>query len=1173
MQRSAAQASVPQYIYLDFDGAETSYYNRDLDISVDSVTVKNGGFASSQITTIVEALNEFFGGSAVFTSALPKGGEYSTVYIGVTSAFDKYGFFIGIAETVDSGNQIHNDNAFVMLDSKASTALVTSVIAHEAGHLLGTNEHGGVGLEKYANDMVFIYDGEKIEDTVLEDEDTLVVLNGGTAINITVAGGEMYVKGLAGNTTVADGWMEVYGGGVVNSTVVSSRGEFGVNYEGEANDTTVNGGSMYVSSAGIANNTTVNSYGDMYVGEHGIANDTIVNSSGSMAVVGLASGITLNAGGHLNVYTGGKAYGIDWTPFAGELFIETGATATFVSSYSGCYVGSEGEVLSTGLHLEGEHLNRTSMYVFDSGIASNTFVDYGVMEVWSGGLAIDTNDKMELRVLSGGTASNTTLTGNGYMHVYGGGYAQNITVNEGGYIWVEQGGTAYGVDWTPCIGGLDIDDGAQVTFVSNYVGVYVGMMGQILLSSGMQFDNLVLSTGDLYVFDGGVVNDTVLDEDSYMEVWSGGVANSTIIENWGGVYVSGGGVANNIDAVYGKVVVRDGGIASNVSLSSDSYLSVSSGGTASDVTVSQNADVYLKDGSILAGQIHLLGSVNIEVEGDVNTEEAELNFHVEGRSISDDVFMDFSALEGEFNPSYAIWVDSAQAHGQYKLASNVDLDYLGDNTCFTLKDTDGVILGALEVNCDEMIVVGETGYLLRLYDSDLTLLISGDGGMSYDGMILNDEALELYAGDVANNTVVENMGGLYVLGGTANSTSVLEGGYLEVTGGSASWVSIDKGYASVFGSGVAEHIDILPGELYYDEEYGRWYNGNGGSMEVCGNGSVSDVTVQLCGSLDVREDGVAENITIAAGEAYYSEDSGTYTRGGALNVYENGRGSNVTVQLGGEVYVYDNAVVENVLLEGLDAYLSVFNGGTVTNVIVNEGGRLRVEGNGFATCITVNEDSYFEIYRDGMVNGLAVYGGELSLDEGAILSGQVDLYGEAQMGVYSVLANEATFNFHTETRTPVYDCFIYGLDDLIGGALAITVESDQSHGYYRIAGDAWNFSESVALQDVEGTQLGTLQVNGRMLKVGNTGYQLNLDEEEGMLTLRISGRDGKIVYKDLVLDGIGFYIYGGETANGTVVNEDGGLYVYGGTVNDTVLNQSSYLEVGENGTVHNLVVA
>lgn len=76
-------------------------------------------------------------------------GEYSTVFIGGTSAFEPFGSFAGLAETVDTGNAVRNDNAFVILKGGESIEAIIDTIAHETQHLIGTLDHGGEGLGRY----------------------------------------------------------------------------------------------------------------------------------------------------------------------------------------------------------------------------------------------------------------------------------------------------------------------------------------------------------------------------------------------------------------------------------------------------------------------------------------------------------------------------------------------------------------------------------------------------------------------------------------------------------------------------------------------------------------------------------------------------------------------------------------------------------------------------------------------------------------------------------------------------------------------------------------------------------------------------------------------------------------------------------------------------------------
>ncbi|MBE6368435.1 MAG: hypothetical protein E7052_11110, partial [Lentisphaerae bacterium] len=130
-----------QIVYLDFDGAETSYDGELL--KVENVAVSNSELSAERIKNITDQLNYLYKLDDVFFvfSEPVETSEYSTIYIGNTTAFDEYGDFYGLAETIDTGNQIKNDNAFVLLDNSSSNEHIISVIAHETDHIVKGREH------------------------------------------------------------------------------------------------------------------------------------------------------------------------------------------------------------------------------------------------------------------------------------------------------------------------------------------------------------------------------------------------------------------------------------------------------------------------------------------------------------------------------------------------------------------------------------------------------------------------------------------------------------------------------------------------------------------------------------------------------------------------------------------------------------------------------------------------------------------------------------------------------------------------------------------------------------------------------------------------------------------------------------------------------------------------
>ena len=128
-----------------------------------------------------------------------------------------------------------------------------------------------------------------------------------------------------------------------------------------------------------------------------------------------------------------------------------------------------------------------TLTITDGGTVNNTSLGAGCsMFVSSGGSAnITSVTDATYTVSSGGTATRTLLNGTealgGAMHVEDGGYAEVVFVNAYSNLYVYAGGTAKTVVWTPCIGHVSVEDGADVELYSSYSGVSYGTGDELLM--------------------------------------------------------------------------------------------------------------------------------------------------------------------------------------------------------------------------------------------------------------------------------------------------------------------------------------------------------------------------------------------------------------------------------------------------------------------------------------------------------------------------------------------------------------------------------------------------------------------------------------------------------------------------------------------------------------------
>lgn len=314
--------------------------------------VEHSELSEERIEYILTELNKKYAAeNIVFVTKIPGGiAEYSTIYIGKTEAFDSYGSFAGLAETLDKNNENKTDKAFVMLNAANSNEEIINTISHETDHITGKLNHGGEinCSEGMASDITIKRGGILrtnyscyVTNTTSADGTIEVVSSGklsgkvenvtlygdfhlqsATLNNCTIAGSESVTSislgenCLAENTVIGvSGCMNVIAKAVAINTVITSGGSMQLN-GGRADFYSCNASKVVISSGGVFSN-------------NGKAEDVIISSGGSM--IAQYNGMATNT----KVCAGGSMILSNTAMHRGSLNIADGA---IVSAYEGSVI-------------------------------------------------------------------------------------------------------------------------------------------------------------------------------------------------------------------------------------------------------------------------------------------------------------------------------------------------------------------------------------------------------------------------------------------------------------------------------------------------------------------------------------------------------------------------------------------------------------------------------------------------------------------------------------------------------------------------------------------------------------------------------------------------------------------------------------------------------------------
>lgn len=357
-----------------------------------------------------------------------------------------------------------------------------------------------------------------------------------------------------------------------------------------------------------------------------------------------------------------------------------------------------------------------------------------------------TNDNEYIRISSGGTASNSTVTGGGEMTVFSGGKASTTLLKTNGVLFVSKGGSA--------------------------TGNTVSGGGSMVLLGGRADTNFIKPQGIVFVSKGGLAYNTS-NAGGVIQVSSGGTAKITALQDNGSVFVYSGGVADitHFYLTKGSMFVS-GGKAYETRLLAGGLLEICSGGLASD-TVLSGGSMTVFDGRTI----------------DTNLQKGAVAVVSSGGSMKKTIV---SANSGS----------GAELHLRYEAkATDTTVDFLGK-----MYVSNGGTADKTALNGSMYVSAG--GIASRTTVSGGSMIVS-NGGSATKTTVSGGNIIVSQHG-MAKSTTVASEGSMYVYDGGSATKTTVNGGYMLVrSGGTANGITVKKWDAMVVVSSGASVSNVV----------------------------------------------------------------------------------------------------------------------------------------------------------------------------------------------------------------------------------------------------------------------------------------------------------------------------------------------------------------------------
>ena len=763
--------------------------------------------------------------------------------------------------------------------------------------------------------------------------------------------------------------------------------------------------------------------------EFTVSNGGTVVGSGGILSVG-----TVSSGGVVKMYKQTRVTGITVLE-GGEFNIAEGnvtllggnniARGTWRNSPD-AFTGSDG-VISGVIINRGHFRLENGAYLY--GVSLPTANQY--LYVSAGAKVFEpvmTNANARLYAFSGAVISGGSMTA-GLFLVSSGAVTEGITVS-GGTIRVHAGASVSGISVI----------GANSLEISENDAVLLGVNR---IAPGAWKNNTAAFTGN-----DGVISGAVLKQN--LHIVDGAAFYGLTFDGGKYIYVSSGAslLAPSVTAL-AKVYIYDGGLVSGGSMTAGN-VEVSSGGTALNFNVSGGMLAVRTGGVLSKGEVSAGGSITVGASGTIAdiTAHGESTFNV----------ADHNAI---------LWGVNRIDQGAWN----------GNAAAFT--GTDDVISGAV-IKMDIHIGGGAAFRAPTLNTNERGLKVSS-GAAVYDPVIGNGARLFVYDGG-------------RVSGGTLNAglLTVSEGGLLSGVTANGGTIRVSQG-ASAGGIDAvgANTLDIYGSAFIFGANNiaaGAWKSNTAAFTGTDGviSGAVIKVNnISLGSGVSFRNVtwSAGYNLHISSGAAVYDP---SVTANGAMYIYDSGLVSGGTVTAG-KLYVSNGGVAEDVGLNGANAYVSVYEGGVVSNVGIGGNGRIYV-------------------YDGGVVSDIKVSTGLLLISSGASAAG-IDTTEATILNTLRIDSGACLFGTNIITSNAWYQnaAAATGADGVIS-SVQVRVDDLSIGSGVSFRNVTWNGAYGLHVSSGAAVYSPTINNNGSMYVSGSATTDNVTIQGGGMLTVRKYGQ-------------------------------------------------------------------